>query len=50
VSEVWLNVRMAPKTEIITPDDPGNTERSGVGAIVFRVGDGWAQPFVTGSA
>jgi len=48
-SGVLLKVCMAPKTEIITPDDPRNAERSGVIAIMFRVEDGWAQPVVTGS-
>ena len=49
-SWVPLKVCMAPETKIIAPDDPGNTERSGVIAIMFRVEDGWAQPVVTGSA
>lgn len=41
---------MAPKMGTNAPDDPGNTERFGVIAIMFRVGDGWAQPVATGSA
>ena len=50
VSEVWLKVRIVPETIMNAPDDPGNTERSGVIAITFCVGEGWAQPVVTGSA
>lgn len=49
-SRVLPKVCMAPKTGAITPDDPGNAERFGVRAIMFRAGDGWAQPVVTGAA
>lgn len=39
-----------PETGTNGLDDPGNAERFGVRAIMFRAEDGRAQPVVTGSA
>lgn len=48
-SGVRLKGRMAPATGTNALDDPGNAERFGVIAIVFRAEGGRAQPVVTGS-